>query len=105
MCCHIKEPQPCNKSNTFMTITIKSITWGRSNKFRILKSKSTINNFLKSAKLFEFQRVGSKLSHSMIVEGKKEFLKKFCLILKQGMLSAFLVAHAWVFSGISLKRY
>ena len=40
----------------------------------------------------------------MIVEGKKEFLKKLC-ILKQGMLSTFLVAYAWVFSGISLKRY
>ena len=39
--------QPCNKSNTFMTITIKNITWGRSNKFQ-----DTI--------------------HSMIVEGKKD---------------------------------
>ena len=60
---------------------------------------------LKSSKLFEFRRVGSKLFHSMIVEWKKEFLKKFCLILKQGMLSTFLVAYACVFSGISLKRY
>ena len=41
----------------------------------------------------------------MIVEGKKEFLKKLCLILKQGMLSTFLVAYAQGFSGISLKRY
>ena len=31
--------------------------------------------------------------HSMVVEGKKEFLKKFRLILKQGMLSTFLVAY------------
>ena len=61
--------------------------------------------FLKSTKRFEFRRVGSKLFHSMIVEGKKEFLKKLCLILKQGMLSTFLVAYAWVFWGISLKRY
>ena len=60
---------------------------------------------MKSTKLFEFRRVGSKLFHSMIVEGKKEFLKKLCLILKQGMLSTFLVAYTWVFSGISLKRY
>ena len=29
----------------------------------------------------------------MVVEGKKEFLKKFRLILKQGMLSTFLVAY------------
>ena len=41
----------------------------------------------------------------MIVEGKKEFLKKLCLILKQEMLPMFLVAYAWVFAGISLKRY
>ena len=61
--------------------------------------------FLISIKLFEFRRVGSKLFDSMIVEGKKEFLKKLCLILKQGMLSKFLVAYAWVFSGISLKRF
>ena len=60
---------------------------------------------MKSTKLFEFQRVGSKLFHSMIVEGKKEFLKKLCLILKQEMLSTFLVAYAWDFSGIILKRY
>ena len=26
--------QPCNKSNTFMIITIKNITWERSNKFQ-----------------------------------------------------------------------
>ena len=36
---------------------------------------------------------------------RKEFLKKLCLILKQVMLSTFLVAYAWVFPGISLKRY
>ena len=41
----------------------------------------------------------------MIVEGKKEFLKKLRLISKQGMLSNFLVTYALVFSGISLKRY
>ena len=77
--------QPRDKSNTFIIITIKNITWGRSNEFRIL--------FLKSTKLFEFGRVGSKLFHSMLVEGKKEFLKKLCLISKQGMLSTFRVAY------------
>ena len=60
---------------------------------------------MKATKLLEFRSVGSKLFHSMIVEGKKEFLKKLCLILKQGMLSTFVVAYALVFSGISLKRY
>ena len=38
--------------------------------------------------------IGSKLLHSMIVEGKKKFLKKLCLILKQGILPTFLVAYA-----------
>ena len=47
--------------------------------------------FLKPTKLFKFWRVGSKLFHSIIVEGKKKFLKKLCLILKLGMLSTFLV--------------
>ena len=60
---------------------------------------------MKTTKHFELRRVGSKLFQSMIVEGKKEFLKRLCLILKQGMLSTFLVAYAYVFSGISLKRY
>ena len=85
-------PQPYDKSNTFIIITIKNINCRRSNKFR-------------DAIFENNKRVGSKLFHSMIVEGKKEFLKKLCLILKQGMLSTFLVAYAWVFSGISLKRY
>ena len=49
--------------------------------------------FLKTSKFFEFRRVESKLFHSMIVEGKKEFLKKLCLMLKKGMSSTFLVAH------------
>ena len=49
--------------------------------------------------------VGSKLFHSMIVEETREFLKKMCLILKEKMLSMFLLAYAWVFSGICLKRY
>ena len=85
-------PQPYDKSNTFIIITIKNITCRRSNKFQ--------DTIFENSK-----RVGSKLFHSMIAEGKKEFLKKLCLILKQGMLSTFLVAYAWVFSGISLKRY
>ena len=67
-----------DKSNTFKIVTIKNITCGRSNKFQ---DTSFENN-----KLFEFRRVGSKLLYSMIVKGKKEFLKKLCLILKQGML-------------------
>ena len=55
-------------------------------------------------KPFKFGRVGSKLFHSMIVEGKKEFLKKLCLISEQGRLSTFLLAYKWVYSSISLKK-
>ena len=43
--------------------------------------------------------------HLMIVEGKKEFLKKLCLIKKNEMLSTLLVAYAWVYSAVSLKSY
>ena len=39
----------------------------------------------------------------MIAEGNKQFLKNLCLFLKQGMLSTFFKAYAWVFSGIRLK--
>ena len=71
---------PSDKSNTIIIIALKNIK-----NFRILSLKST--------KLREFRRVGSKLLHSIIVEGKKEFLKKLCLFLKQGMLSTFLVVY------------
>ena len=45
--------QPRDKSNTFTVITIKNITWGRSNKFQ---DTSFENN-----KTFEFRRVESKI--------------------------------------------
>ena len=60
--------------------------------------------FLKTTKVFEFRRLGSKLFHSMIVERNMEFLKKLCITLKKGMLSTFLVAYASTFSGISFKK-
>ena len=44
------------------------------------------------------RRLGSRLFHSMIDDGKKEFL--LCLILKRG-ISAFLVPYDDVFSGIN----
>ena len=74
--------QPCNKSNTFMTIPIKNITinfYKWSYKFQ--------DTILKSTKLFEFQRLGSKLFHSIIAERKKEFLKMLCLILKWNVIN------------------
>ena len=67
-----------------------------------------VTNFriqLLKTKIFEFRRIGSKLCHSVIVEGKKEFLKMLVVMFKKGMLLTFLVAYPWVFSGISSKRY
>ena len=89
--------QSRDNSNTFIIIQLQTLLEEGLINFRIL--------FLETAKLFEFRKVESKMFHSVIVEGRKEFLKKLCLILKQGMLSTFLVAYECVFSGISLKRY
>ena len=57
--------QSRDKSITFMIIAITKLLEEGIIKFRIL--------FLKIAKLFEFQGVGSKLFHLMIVEEKEEF--------------------------------
>ena len=57
---------------------------------------------MKTPKFSELRRLGSRLFHSMIDHEKKEFLK-LCLILKRGILSAFLVTYD-VFSGINLKK-
>ena len=43
--------------------------------------------FLKILIIFEFRRLCSYLFHLMIVKGKRELLKKLCLILKKIMLS------------------
>ena len=47
--------------------------------------------FLKILKLLEFLMLWSSLFHSIIVDGKKEFFKKVCLVLKKGILCIFLV--------------
>ena len=48
---------------------------------------------LKTEILLEFLRLGSKLFHSIIADGKKEFLKKFCFVLIRGILLSVLVAY------------
>ena len=60
---------------------------------------------LKSNKLSAFLRPGSNLSHSMIVDGKNEILKKLWFVLKRRMFSAFLVGYNVGLTGIKLKRY
>ena len=47
--------------------------------------------FLKILKLLEFLILRSNLFHSIIVDGKKEFLEKVCLVLKKGILCIFVV--------------
>ena len=47
--------------------------------------------FLKSVKLLIFRSLESSLFHSITADGKKEFLKNLCLMLKYGTPSAFLV--------------
>ena len=44
---------------------------------------------LKTEILLEFLRLGSKLFHSIIADGKKEFLKKLCFVLIREILKQF----------------
>ena len=46
----------------------------------------------------------SKLFHSIKVDGKRELLKKMCLVLQQEMLSVFLVLYALLILGTILER-
>ena len=54
---------------------------------------------LKTEILLEFLRLGSKLSHSMKAEGKKEFLKKLCFVLIRGILPTVLAAYGVLLTG------
>ena len=65
--------------------------------FKILLSKTE--------KASEFVIFKFKLSHSMTVDGKKEFIKKLCLALKWGMLLLVLVLYALLTLGSILERY
>ena len=60
---------------------------------------------LKSDKLSAFLRPRFSSFHSMIVDGKNEFLKKLWFALRRGMFSAFLVGYNVGLTGIKLKRY
>ena len=58
----------------------------------------------KTPKLFEFQIAGSNLLLSVIAEGKEESLKKLRLMLRQEMLSTFVVPYVWVFQVLVQKH-
>ena len=60
---------------------------------------------LKSDKLSAFLRPGSSSFHSMIADGKNEFLKKLWFALRRGMFSAFLVGYNVGLTEIKLKIY
>ena len=60
---------------------------------------------LKTEILLEFLRLGSKLFHSIIKDGKKECLKKLCFVLIRGILPAVLVAYGVSLTEMRLKRY
>ena len=48
---------------------------------------------LKTEILLEFLRLVSKLFHSIITDGKKEYLKKLSFVLIRGILLSVLVAY------------
>ena len=61
--------------------------------------------FLKAEKVLEYLIFKSKLFHSITVDGKKEFIKKWCLPLKRRILSLVLVFYALLTLGSILERY
>ena len=61
--------------------------------------------FLKILRLGAFWILRSSLFHSMMIDGKKVFLKKLYLTLKWRILFAFLVGYGLFSLGIILKRY
>ena len=75
--------------------------------FLISKSKSFHFKilFFKDKKVSEILIFRSKLFHSMTVDGKREFLKKFCLQLKRKMLLLVLLLYALLALGSTLKRH
>ena len=64
-----------------------------------------IKCFLKISKEAELRISRSSLFHSLITDGKKEFLKKLCLTLKGVMLSEFLVVCNLLLLGVKLNKY
>ena len=60
---------------------------------------------LKTEILLEFLRLGSKLFHSIITDGKKEFLKKLCFVVIKRILLSVLVAYGVHLTGMRWKRY
>ena len=62
-------------------------------------------HFLKSTSLSEFLILESKLFHSIVVQGKKEYLKLSFLTLKRGILFLCLVIYGCLVVFTNSKRY
>ena len=92
------ESKSFNKFNFFRILTIKKRIKGKSYEIKYFF-------FLKTEILLEFLKIGSKLFHSIIADGEKEFLKKVYFVLIRGMLSTALVAYDVLLSVMRLKRY
>ena len=58
---------------------------------------------LKTEKMFDFLKRGSKLFHSTIVDGKKKALKKLCFVFRRGMLCMLQVSIKSVWQESSWK--
>ena len=84
-----------NRVITFMIITIKKLFGEGLINLRILS--------LKALGHFDFQRLGSKMFHSRIIAGKKEFLKTLCVMLKKKNVVNFFGSMCIRLSGIRLK--
>ena len=64
-----------------------------------------LNAFLKILRLSDFRIFLSILFHSITVEGKKEFLRKSCVTLKDGTFSTYLVKYDLLDTEKILRRY
>ena len=103
---NVRKIQYLNHKCKFYLINLENCAWicahaNYSSKRSHVRSLIPLNNttllmeglinfsilFLKTTKFFEFQRVEPKLFYSMIVEEKKDFLKKLCLILKRNVIN------------------
>ena len=60
-------------------VAMKRIIWGRSYEIKCF--------FLKDWNTLTVSKMGAKLFHSIIIDGKKEFLKKLCFVSNKGNIA------------------
>ena len=73
---------------------------------RVWRSPYDLNILLlKTKKFSDFLRWGSRLFHSIMVDGKKEFLKNLCFVLTRGILCIFRIDYNKPLEGIKLTEH